>query len=253
MNQTAGRPDLVTMATIGEWFQAAGQAPTVGGRRTAYGNKLGALDRQARETPSPDGVASERPPPPRRGLLPQGQPAISTEAGSGRQPLDIARDLALKTGNALARVSLGQYASLPEKASSSSANMAASSKPLASWLFEIPLNIGTATSVVQFEIDQIAEGTVGEADYKRAWRVQFSLDIAPLGPVHARLVLADKKLSVGLWAEGRTAAAGLQRGIAALRQSLEAAEFEVDEIHFAQGRPPSGPPVKAGGFIDRNA
>jgi hypothetical protein len=165
--------------------------------------------------------------------------------------------LAAKTSNALARVSLGQYASLPEEMTAPSAagtnhNGQATKMP-ASWLFEIPLRIGAATSIAQFEIDQVFDGVPDTPDYRRAWRVQFSLDIAPMGPMHARLLLAGRRLSVGLWAEDRNGAAAIQRNILLLRQSLEAAAFTIDEIHFASGRPPSGPPVRAGGFIDRNA
>jgi hypothetical protein len=258
---SAGRPDLVTMAALGEWFRAAGQTSLGGaGRRTAYGGKPMMSDGQARAARTADTVANARPPPPRRGSLPQGQAAIQAADLKSRSPIDAARELAAKTGNALARVSLGQYASLQDRLTAGSGasslatgQSAAQQKVPTSWLFEIPLTINNGTSIAQFEIDQVFDGGSGIAEDSRAWRVQFSLDIAPIGPIHARLVLADRRLSVGLWAEDRIGAVALQRGLLSLRQSLEAANFVIDDVHFTAGRPPSGPPVRAGGFFDRNA
>jgi len=257
---TANQPqlplaDAITLATLGEWLQSVGQMPAGGGRRGAYGGRPGSPDRAALAAQIADPAPTRRPPPPRRGSLPQGQAAVRSPRPADRQPIALARALAMKVGDALARVSLGQYASLPERATAGAATATAgnAAKPPASWLFEVPLRIGDDVNIAQFEIDQVFDGSPGALAEGRAWRVQFSVDAAPMGPVHVRLILAQQRLSIGLWAEDTIGAAMLQRGLYTLRRSLEAASFAIDEIHFSAGRPPSGPPVRAGGFIDRNA
>jgi hypothetical protein len=253
----AGRPDLIAMATLGEWLQATGQLPgyrrsaSDNGRRRAYSGESASPD-----SASPHGRTTEtrttRPPPPRRGSPPRGQAAVVTDNAGSTQATDLARALAAKAGDGLARMSLGQYASLPEPASRS-ARGSGSLAPSTAWLFEIPFRLGPAVSIGQFEIDPIGGDGGAETDAGAAWRIQFSLEIAPLGPLHARVLLTGRRLSIGLWAEDRTGALNLQRGLLGLRQSLEVADFTIDEIHFALGRPPQGPPIRAGGFVDRNA
>jgi hypothetical protein len=258
-----GAQDLATLAALGEWFQASGQMQSGGGRRGAYGGRpMAPATMWQAGARSVDASPSSRPPPPRRGSLPQGQAAIRAIDTAGRNPLDLARDLAQKTANALARVSLGQYASLaqqivnfglPQTSLQAVTSIVNPAQSEASWLFEIPLRLSGSTSIAQFEIDQIPGGGSAEASDGRAWRVQFAADVAPMGPVHGRLVLANRHLSVGLWAEDRRTAAALQGGLIPLRQMLEQADFVIDELHFSYGRPPPGPPVRAGGFVDRNA
>ena len=69
----------------------------------------------------------------------------------------------------------------------------------------------------------------------------------------ARLTLANHRLSLGVWTERPDAAAAMAREAATLRQSLGDLAVSIDEIHLYSGKPPAGPPARAGGFIDRNA
>lgn len=249
----AGRPDLTSFSALGEWLQAAGQMPSSRAlRRSAYGGAASSLDLPQRQPAPVDPAISSRPPPPRRGSLPQGQPAIAATDALPVRQIDLARRLAMKTENAIARISLGQYASLADHVVTPG-HRGKSNAALINWLFEVPIRIADATSIIQFEIDEIDDHRPDGINDTKAWRVQFSLNVQPLGPVHGRLVLADHRLSVGLWAEDRVGATILQRSLPALRISLEAASFSIDDIHFAIGKPPSGPPVRAGGFVDRNA
>jgi hypothetical protein len=194
--------------------------------------------------------------------LPQGQAAIVLRGDPNADAQDLARKLAVKVGDALARITLGQYASLSETVTGQTADGITSvagrlpptqTKPPGAWLFEIPLRLGEDTSIAQFEIEHIVDIGSPQKTDGACWRVQFSLDIAPIGPVHARLILAEKRLNVGFWAEEAVGLRAIGTRLLALRGALEALNFVIDEIHVSAGRPPSGPPVRAGGFIDRNA
>lgn len=246
--------DAGTMAQLGAMMAGTGLAVPASNRRGPYGGRPLATNYALRvtdETP----VATGRPPPPRRGSLPLGQAAVAT-ASDGPGPnraADLAKALSAQVSNAVARISLGQYASLPESAAATHASGLSARDDTSSWLFEIPISVARSISIAQFEIDQVHERMAGAEAAGPAWRVQFSLDVNELGPVHARLVLGGQQIAVGLWAEAAPGIATVSTLLPLMRRRLEEAGLTVAEIHFAAGRPPSGPPARAGGFIDRNA
>lgn len=247
-------PDSGTLAQLGALMEATGLGVPASGRRGPYGGRPLAAHyaaRPAEETP----VATGRPPPPRRGSPPLGQAAIplpEVETTPNRAA-ELARALSSQVSNAIARISLGQYASLPEQANAVHTAGAHTRDETSSWLFEIPIAVARGVSIAQFEIDQVHERMAGAEAAGPAWRVQFSIDVNDLGPVHARLVLGGQQIAVGLWAETPAGIATVSALVPLLRRRLEDAGLAVAEIHFATGRPPSGPPARAGGFVDRNA
>ncbi len=102
--------------------------------------------------------------------------------------------------------------------------------------------VSRGVSIAQFEIDQVHERMAGAEAAGPAWRVQFSLDVNELGPVHARLVLGGQQIAVGLWAEAPSGIATVSSLVPLLRRRLEEAGLTVAEIHFAAGRPLSAHP-----------
>ncbi|MDR3376888.1 MAG: flagellar hook-length control protein FliK [Ancalomicrobiaceae bacterium] len=245
----ATRPDLAAMAALGEWLQTT--APD-GQRNAARTGKGVSQASSARDADAPDAKSIQRPPPPKRGLPLKGQAAIATTPGDGGTSLDVAKTLSRKTGDAIARLTLGQYASLPE-AETAEARASRSHEAGSSWLFEVPIALKSGVSVAQFEIDRDAQDKTAAASEGPNWRVKFAVDVAPLGPVYGRVVLGGSHLAVAIWAEKPASAFALSRETGQLRQALEEAGLSVDEIRFVAGPPPSGPPARAGGFIDRNA
>ena len=114
------------------------------------------------------------------------------------------RQLIAQTDGALARQTLLQAASLPDQPDMPRAE--ASQR----WTFEIPFATPQGTSIAQFEVSR--DGRMPQADPQaRIWRARFSLDVEPMGPVHALIALSGARASVTLWAERATSASRLQR------------------------------------------
>ena len=91
-----------------------------------------------------------------------------------------------ETDASLARQTLLQAASLPE------APTAVRATPTARWNFEIPLATPQGTAVAQFEIARDARDRPrrGQA---AVWRARFTLDMEPMGPVHALIALGGMR------------------------------------------------------------
>ncbi len=211
----------------------------------------------AEETPTPtmakqtgEGARPAPPPipeapPPYRGAPTAAQPAASPTIAD-LEPHDVAARLLTQTEGALARQTLLQAASLPERTEAHSD--ASGSR----WLFESPLVSPAGTSVAQFEISREGGRGPSAGEQIPVWRARFSVDIEPIGPVHAQISLIGARAAVMLWAE-RDATAGLLRErTASLAEALRQAEFDPD-IHFRAGAPslPSSARPAAGHFLDR--
>lgn len=180
-----------------------------------------------------------RPPPPRRGQPTRGQAAQAAERldpatgveGLGRRALE-------RTEGALARILLEQFATLDGAGDDAAA---ATTAPPRAWTAEMPIATPAGTGVVQMTVERDGgRRATGETSAGRAWRVCFSLDVEPLGPVHARIGWAGAGLSIGLWAERPDTATRLGAEVGRLRGALEAAAVQVEAIRLTAGRPAAG-------------
>lgn len=190
-----------------------------------------------------------RPPPPRRGQAPRGQPALPADRigtdgveGLGRRALE-------HTEGALSRILLEQFAALDRRGDDPVT--APEARGTREWAVEMPIATRDGTAVVQMTVERDGgrDRTARAGD--RGWRVRFSMDVEPLGPIHAQIGLVGEKLSIGLWAERPDAASRLGDDVGRLQGALEAAAIPVESIHLATGRPASGGPAPtAGRFVD---
>jgi hypothetical protein len=80
--------------------------------------------------------------------------------------------------------------------------------------------------------------------------VRFSLNVEPLGPVHALIAVAGERAAVTLWAEREASAARLRAGSGLLADALRGAALAPGDIQFRVGTP-AAPPPAAGRFLDR--
>ena len=188
------------------------------------------------------------PPPPIRGALPSAQP-IAQPTIAPHAPLEAtAHHLLDDTDAAIARQTLLQVASLPDRIDTSAPK---ADMNVPRWNFEIPFATPQGTAMAQFEISRDGGEQEVEAA-KRVWRARFSLDVEPAGPVHALISLMGEKTSVRIWAERPATAEQLRAGASDLSQALSRAELQPGDIVIRDGAPPQpAQAARAGHFLDR--
>jgi Flagellar hook-length control protein FliK len=197
----------------------------------------------------PDDVTfhTNTPPPPFRGALPAAQPIAAPTIAPDAPLSTTAHHLLDDTDAAIARQTLLQVASLPDRIDASAPKLDTTAPR---WNFEIPFVTPQGTAMAQFEISRDGGSEEVEAA-KRVWRARFSLDVEPAGPVHALVSLSGETTSVRMWAERPATAAQLRAGAAQLSQALSRAELKPGDIVIRAGAPPQAAPARAGHFLDR--
>lgn len=199
----------------------------------------------------PDGhafeTAARTTPPPFRGALPAAQ-AIASSSLAPDTPLSATVHRLLDdTDAAIARQTLLQVASLPDRTDASGHRI---DPTVQQWNFEIPFATPQGTAMAQFEISRDGGGEQADSA-NRAWRARFTLNVEPAGPVHALVTLSGDKTFVRMWAERPATAQQLRAGISELTQALTRAELKPGDILVRDGTPPQPAPARAGHFLDR--
>jgi hypothetical protein len=189
------------------------------------------------------------PPPPVRGAPPAAQPIAAATIAPDAPLQTTAHHLLDDTDAAIARQTLLQVASLPDRIDNSAPK---ADMTMPRWNFEIPFATPQGTAIAQFEISRDSAEQEVEAA-KRMWRARFSLDVEPAGPVHALISLQGDKTSVRIWAERSSTAEQLRAGASELSQALSRAELQPGDIVIRDGAPPqaAAPVARAGHFLDR--
>jgi hypothetical protein len=188
---------------------------------------------------TPGRTPGATPPPPFRG-----GPTSAQRAARPSLPREVAADqlaqrLLDETEGALARHELLQLASLPDLREGAAASR---------WLFEAPFMTPQGATVAQFEISRDAP-PAGAGAAAPTWRVRFSIDLEPLGPLHAHVSLAGDHAQVAVWAERPQAAERLRARSTGLTQALMAAQLRSEVlVHVGQ---PQAAATSAGHFMDR--
>jgi hypothetical protein len=189
------------------------------------------------------------PPPPYRGAPTTGQPASAASISADTAPRDIGKVLLNETNAALARQTLLQAASLPDQAGGSATARNDTSGPR--WLFEVPFPTPQGPAVAQFEIARDGHNAPA-AGSSVAWRARFSLDVEPIGPVHAQIALVGTRASVTLWAERPETSDKLRDNAPELANALRQAELDPGDVMVRAGSPPRPRDAMASGrFLDR--
>ncbi|MGY3035276.1 hypothetical protein ACVIIV_004446 [Bradyrhizobium sp. USDA 4354] len=199
----------------------------------------------------PDGhlfeAAAHAAPPPFRGALPAPQSIAAPSLAPDTPLAATVHRLLDDTDAAMARQTLLQIASLPDRTDASGHRI---DPAVPQWNFEIPFATQQGTAMAQFEISR--DGGNESADpAKRAWRARFSLNVEPAGPVHALITLNGDKTFVRMWAERPATAQQLRAGVGELSQALTRAELKPGDTVVRDGTPPQPAPARAGHFLDR--
>ncbi|MBR0711177.1 flagellar hook-length control protein FliK [Bradyrhizobium liaoningense] len=186
-------------------------------------------------------------PPPIRGALPVPQAVAAPSLAPDTPLAATVHRLLDDTDAAIARQTLLQVASLPDRTDASGHRI---DPAVPQWNFEIPFATPQGTAMAQFEISR--DGGGEQADpAKRAWRARFTLNVEPAGPVHALITLNGDKTFVRMWAERPATAQQLRAGIGELSQAMTRAELKPGDIVVRDGTPPQPAPARAGHFLDR--
>jgi len=158
------------------------------------------------------------------------QPPIAPEAPLGARLL---QDLGRQVEGALARIQFNQIVSLPQDDPNRQV-----------WQVDLPVRYGERLDNFQLQVEE--EHPRGEhVGGMAAWSVRLSFDLAPLGPVHARIGLTGETISSTFWAEQPQTAALIKRRLDDLRGGLERVGLDVGRLDALPGRPPAGPPGPA--------
>jgi hypothetical protein len=169
------------------------------------------------------------PPPSDRGGATAGQPSIPVPMPPSGEPVAAINRLMRETNAALAHQNLLGIASLP-------ADQAGAAR--------------ADGQVSQWKISR--EGTKGKKSKQApVWRAHFSLDVEPMGPVHAQIALSGERTWISLWAEREESATRLRDHEALLTKSLIDSDL-IAEIAIHAGVPRQTAPV-AGRFLDHQS
>jgi hypothetical protein len=188
------------------------------------------------------------PPPFADGPMAGQRPAVSA-LPSQATPDEIVRRLLKGAAAALARQDLMQIASLREVHHDPETG---ETRPQPARLnLDAPFVTPQGVAVAQFEITRDGGGggaMVGPVE--RTYRVRFSIDVEPLGAVHALITLTGARARVSLWAERAETIARLRAGEEALSAALRQAEL-TPEVAVHSGPPPVKDARALGHFVDQ--
>ena len=190
-------------------------------------------------------------PPPFRGAATSAQPVAASSLAPDAEPVAVAQHLVADADAAIARQTLLQVASLPDRIDAQ--GIAQAIRPDVNaprWNFEIPFATPQGTAVAQFEISRDGNG-VSLDQLRKVWRARFSLNVEPTGPVHALVTLSGDRASVRMWAERPSTAAQLRANAPQLTDALREAALEPGDIVIGEGAPPQPAQPSAGHFLDR--
>lgn len=187
------------------------------------------------------------PPPPFRGAAPSAQPVAAPSLALDSAPAAAARHLVDDADAAIARQTLLQVASLPDRVDAQGLRADAG---VPRWNFEIPFATPQGTAIAQFEISRDGGGISADTAQK-VWRARFSLNVEPAGPVHALVTLSGERTSVRMWAERPATATQLRANAPQLTHALREAALEPGDIVIGDGAPPQPAQPSAGHFLDR--
>ena len=247
---------IVLRNVLGSWLTAEG--PEAAAPKPAAQTLPGApsIVPDSASQPAQARAPVAAPPPPYRGAPTAAQPVAAPSIAADMAPRDIGKVLLGETDAAVARQTLLQAASLPDQANATSTTATAAARidnAGPRWNFEVPFATPQGTAVAQFEIARDGRHAPAEG-VKASWRARFSLDVEPIGPVHAQIALTGARAAVTLWAERPDTSAKLRDNASGLAEALRQAELEPGDVLVRAGTPPrQTAPVPSGRFLDRSS
>jgi hypothetical protein len=150
-------------------------------------------------------------------------------------PAFIARTLSARTEAALTQVKILEITAQLQRAEQSTANAQVAPEPR--WTFDLPLQTPFGQAQARFEVSRDSFKSRNGAQAV-VWRTRFSMDVEPLGPIHAQIALLGLHAWIGLWAERPEAMNLLEQQQAELQSTFSADNVEA-EVICCLGAPPA--------------
>jgi hypothetical protein len=118
------------------------------------------------------------------------------------------------------------------------------------WSFDIPFQTPQGQSRAHFEIERDTYHKASGSKDARVWRVRFSIDVEPLGPVHTQIALMGKNAWVSIVAERESSMRTLESQQQALLQGFGADDIAAEIICGVGKAPPRTSAASAGKLLD---
>jgi hypothetical protein len=146
---------------------------------------------------------------------------------------DAVEQLMRYVEGALARTRIHQFSAMPEL------RAPPDTAPVPTWVVEIPLLHRHGVDGLQLRIEEQRRTARDSAAPERLWQVLMCLDSEALGPLHALVQLAGRRLSATLWAERAATLHAARAALDELDGALRAQGVEVERLECMPGRPAS--------------
>jgi hypothetical protein len=155
--------------------------------------------------------------------------------------------LSRESEQAVERLKLHQFASLPERLNAPEATQTRQ------YNFEIPIALGQQTAMAGFRIEQEKKRNSAAGEPTDVWGIRFAIDADVLGPVHAHVRLAGQTISVSLWAEETATHSFFVQSMPMLKAALAENALEIGELRAFAGKPSESRTAIAGHFLDKSS
>ena len=185
-------------------------------------------------------ASTARPAPPARDGATGAEPAAVSDLSPDVGPAALIHALRQDAQAALARLQLSQMASLPKPGAAPQ------------WRFDLPVTAPEGRAMAQFRVSRDERRPGAPQDAPPTWRARFSLDVKPLGPVHAEVVMSGERTRVTLWGERDAGLASLAASQDELTADLAQTPGADAAVRVLPGAP-AAPAVEAGRLLNRTS
>lgn len=162
----------------------------------------------------------------KRDILGARRVPLSTAQGAAQVvssiQLGMLDELLRNSDSAVARIQAQQLASVPQDDSKHQV-----------WHFELPILSGDKIEQINIEIDK--GDPLNEEHSEIPWQITLQMNLTPLGEMRVQLKLNACSISTIFWAEEQETLSLLNKNIPTLKDALDKAGFDVNEMRVLHG------------------
>ncbi len=140
-----------------------------------------------------------------------------SQSSNSNHEQNLFKELQSKTENALARILLNQFQSLPKEDSNRQV-----------WVMDLPVWRDQQADSVKVSIEK--RKSHSEDDTDDNWQVQLTLKPPGLEPIHCRITHFERKIDTLFWSDSPKTTEKVEKNLDYLRQQFEQAGLKVGQI-----------------------